>query len=235
VRTLDEPFQNCQNVVVNSLNDDDLANGRMIMISFHDEKSKAFDLDNVDGLSRNYSKEPKIVNSLLSKGRNSVVDDDLAEGWIPTKHFLWDGKLKQAMSLARDDVIVGVNVAKKPIDDRQDKTIPNGWKLSDTEHENVKEKSPHKKSFLACLLILFISCLKGMNSYLNPLFSANLPNIPHAKSSNERSYFWCKMFHSNDDFIQRNFIFDADGFEIPNVSSYWKLIKLAKSKNLCQS
>ena len=40
------------------------------------------------------------------------------------------------------------------------------------------------------------------------------------------------MFHSNDDFIQRNFIFDADGFEIPNASSYWKLIKLAKSKNL---
>ena len=56
---------------------------------------------------------------------------------------------------------------------------------------------------------------RGIKSCLNPLFSANLSNIPNSESSmlenresyNEWSYTWCeKMSPTNDGFKKNNFI-----------------------------
>ena len=112
--------------VADNLDHDDLANGRMMKQHFQkDGKSKAL-LGYVDGMVRNCTEEPTIMDELLPIGR--IVDDDLAKRWIPIKHFQRDGKWKQALSLANGNVTAGVDVAEKSTDDRHDKVVPDGWK-----------------------------------------------------------------------------------------------------------
>ena len=55
------------------------------------------------------------------------------------------GKKKQAMSLAHDDVIVEVDALKKSKDDRQDKTVPDGWILPENYGEQADVEPEHEK------------------------------------------------------------------------------------------
>ena len=77
--------------MADNLDHDDLANGRMMKQHFQEDgKGNALKLGYVDGLVRNYIEGSTNVNKLLPIGR--IVDDDLAVGWIPIKHFQRDGK-----------------------------------------------------------------------------------------------------------------------------------------------
>ena len=82
------------------------------------------------------------------------------------------------------------------------------------------------------MFFLLVSWFIGMRSWLNPSFLADLSNIPLYKSTDEWSYFWGEKMFPYHTFNERNVNFDADGFQILNVSSHWNLVKVVKVESL---